>query len=145
MSKFATVVVVVAAALLASCAGIMTIPGKAYALSDGTELAFTIQRSAGTGGMEAMNPKTGERFTGQYTATEIGGGSSIVQLTNWRTGSMTTGRVNTSSDSAIARGILRGDKGTVIDVHLDIEPGLMPRGHGEGVDNKGNRYQFQFG
>ena len=91
-----------------------------YSLKDGTELTFEIQRSYGTGDMSAQNPKTGEKFTGQYTATRVAG------------------------NYADAHGILRGNKGTVVNVTLEIQAGLMPKGHGEGVDNNGNRYQFQF-
>lgn len=124
---------------LAACA----LPGKMYSLNDGTESAFEIQRSSGTGGMTAHNPKTGERFTGQYTATAIGGGTSRIDIDLGGTKSG-TGTVYTPPSYANARGILRGDKGTVISVYLDIRPGLRPTGHGEGVENIGNRYQFQF-
>lgn len=134
-----------AALLLTACAALpgKMLPGKMYTLSDGTESQFEIQRSNGSGGMTAHNPVTGESFTGRYTALFIGGTVSTVSESNWKRGN-TTASVNTSPTTAEARGILRGNKGTVITVHLDIEPGLVPRGQGEGIDNNGTRYQFQF-
>ena len=113
-------------------------------LPDAADHALKIERSRGTGGLWATNPKTGERLKGQYTGRYEDGGSSTAEVRNNATGA--TGTVNTYSPptSANARGYLRGDKGTVIDVYLDITPGIIPRGTGEGIDNKGNRYRVSF-
>lgn len=153
--KFFVLVVVV---LLSACG--TTLPGKLYSLHDGTAMEFQIERSYGTGGMSAQNLKTGESFSGQYTgtykgggtATTIGRGSYTGSTSNYATGSMYqhSGSVNTTSTTfipprdATARGVLVGDKGTVIELYMEIRPGIVPKGHGEGIDNKGIRYQVQF-
>jgi hypothetical protein len=141
-SRRALILSVALAISLVGC-GVM-LPGKMYSTSDGTESRFEIQTSHGSGDMTAFSPKTGERFTGQYTGTYTGGGSALVSTFNFQTGATSTGTVYMPPSGANARGILRGDKGTVIEVYLDIQTGLRPRGHGEGIDNKGNRYQIQF-
>ena len=139
-----------AAALLSGCAGGM-LQGSMYRLDNGAQWPFGIQTSYGTGALTASDPQSGETFTGQYTGTAHGGGSSfgtVNGMSRSMSGQMvmTTGTVQTFSapDSATARGILRGDKGTVIEIYLDIKPGLIPKGHGQGQDNKGRRYQIQF-
>lgn len=138
---------------LAGCAGTM-LPGKLYALADATELEFAIETSRGTGRMTARNPATGETFEGQYTGTYDGGGRTVSRVNTFdpmkpmnksnAPGQGYTVVSNTTPDHATARGILRGSAGTVIELWLDIQPGLRPKGHGEGRDNKGQRYQVQF-
>lgn len=132
--------VIVVTTILAACG--TTLPGKLYSLQDGVVMDFQIERSYGTGGMFAQNQKTGEKLTGQYTGTYKGGGTAT-----------TFGSGNHFSFSSItfippsdatARGVLMGDKGTVIELYMEIRPGIVPKGHGEGIDNKGNRYQVQF-
>lgn len=136
------------------------LPGKLYSLDDGVVMEFQIERSYGTGGMYAQNFKTGENFSGQYTgvykgggtATTFGSGSYTGSSTNISTGTMYqhSGQVTSNSttfippSNATARGVLIGDKGTVIELYMEIRPGIVPKGQGEGVDNKGNRYQIQF-
>lgn len=143
--------------LLAGCAtgpqpvsGPVMIPGRIYCLKDGAELQFAIERSSGQGMMTALNPVTGERFTGTYSAmvTEGGGVEQSTIANNWGT---TTGTVSktTLATKAIGRGVLRGDKGTVISLTMDIKPSyhpaINPSGFGEGTDNNGLKYQIQFG
>lgn len=143
--------------LLSACAsgprqeaGPVMIPGRIYCLKDGAELQFAIERSSGLGSMTAFNPVTGERFTGTYSAmiTEGGGVEQSTVANNWGT---TTGTVNTvkAATKAEGRGILRGDKGTVINLRMDIRPSydarINPSGFGEGTDNHGLGYQVQFG
>lgn len=144
--------------LLTACA--TKLPGKLYSLSDGVVMEFQIERSHGTGGMYAQNHKTGENFSGQYTgtykgggiATTIGSGRYTGSTTSHSTGNMYRHSGNISSTSttfappsdATARGVLMGDKDTVIELYMEIRPGIVPKGHGEGIDNKGNRYQVQF-
>lgn len=126
---------------LFGCAGAM-LPGKMYSLKDGVEMNFEIQTSYGTGSMTAYNPSTGESFTGQYTGTYKGGGYAHGTIS----GPMKTSTVTMYSPptEANARGVLKGDKGTVISIYLDIRPGLRPTGHGEGIDNNNVRYQIHF-
>lgn len=137
-----------------------TIPGKLYSLQDGTVMEFKIERSYGTGGMSAQNHKSGEVFSGQYTGTYKGGGAATTvgtgqvsgSTSNFATGStyQHSGQFTSNTttfippSNATARGILIGDKGTVIELYMDIRPGIVPKGHGEGIDNKGFRYQVQF-
>ena len=120
------------------------LPGKMFSLNDGAQFEFEIQTSYGTGIMTAFNPANGEKFSGQYTGIYKGGGTEQGVYTNsW---GFTTGSVTTKSapTGAVAKGVLVGDKGTVINVNMDIQPGARPTGFGEGVDNKGARYQIQF-
>ena len=72
--------------------------------------------------MTAYNPKTQENFKGQYTGV----------------------RGANKYDVAQTKAILIGDKGTVLDVNMEIEPGLKPRGIGNAIDNNGVKYQIQF-
>lgn len=149
---------IVATLILTACG--TTLPGKLYSLQDGVVMDFQIEKSHGTGGMYAQNNKTGEKFTGQYTGTYKGGGMETTigsgsyrgSSTSYTTGSMYQHSGNVSSSStkfmppsdATARGVLMGDNGTVIELYMEIRPGIVPKGHGEGIDNKGNRYQVQF-
>jgi len=142
---------------LAGCAvgpppvsGPVMIPGRMYCLKDGTEFQLAIERSSGVGMMTGLNTVTGERFTGTYSAMVTEGGA-VEQSTianNWGT---TTGTVSktTLATKAIGRGVLRGDKGTVISFSVDIKPSyhpsINPSGFGEGTDNNGLKYQIQFG
>ena len=144
--------------LLSACG--TKLPGKLYSLEDGVILDFQIERSYGTGGMYAQNLKTGEYFSGQYTGTYKGGGTATTSgsgqysgtTTNVSTGTMyqNTGNISSSATTfipptdATARGVLIGDKGTVIELYMEIRPGIVPKGHGEGIDNKSRRYQVQF-
>lgn len=126
------------------------IPGRIYCLKDGTELQFAIERTNGQGSMTATNLTTGERFTGTYSAmvTEGGAVEHSTLANNWGT---TTGTVSktTMATKAVGRGILRGDKGTIISLTLEIKPSynpaINPSGFGEGTDNHGLVYQIQFG
>ena len=124
-------------------ASLGTLNGSMFSMKDGAELSFQIERSSGTGGMWATNLKTGEMFKGQYTGRYNDGGSSFATVRG-STGATGTVTVFTPPTSANARGFLRGDKGTVIDIYLDITPGIVPRGTGEGMDNSGIRYRVQF-
>ena len=127
---------------VSSCAGGM-LPGQMYSLDDGSELNFKIEKSRGTGSMTAYNTVTGERFNGQYTGKYTGGERSFGTVSG-QGDNISTIQSFTPPSGATARGILRGDQGTVIEVYLDITPGFRPTGFGEGLDNKGRRYQLQF-
>jgi hypothetical protein len=116
------------------------IPGKMFSLKDGTELAFSAQYSTGSGILTANNPSTGENFTGQYTGIYTGGGVSTTKGGGLFSSSVTT---TTAPTGAKIAGILKGDKGTIINITMEIQPGLNPTGFGEGVDNNGVHYQIQ--
>ncbi|RRQ20408.1 hypothetical protein D5687_09515 [Guyparkeria sp. SCN-R1] len=147
------------AALFITGCGTM-IKGDLLAVQSGTVMDFQIERSHGTGDMTAYNPETGEAFEGRYTGSYQGGGVAVTNSTGSFSGSSRdtssgtmyrhSGNVSGSSttfvppSNATARGFLRGDQGTVITLYMDIRPGIMPKGHGEGVDQDGNRYQVQF-
>jgi len=122
-------------------------------------MEFQIERSYGTGGMYAQNPKTGENFSGQYTGTYKDGGSATTSSSGNYSGTVLntqgkiyqhSGQISSTSTTyippsdATARGVLIGDRGTVIELYMEIRPGIIPKGHGEGIDKKGNRYQVQF-
>lgn len=150
--------IIIILTLLTACG--TKLPGKLYSIQDGVTMDFEIERSYGTGAMFAENRKTGEKFTGQYTGTYKGGGTATTMSSGLRRGTTTSvergsiyqhsGTISSSSTTfippsdATARGILMGDKGTVIELYMEIRPGIVPKGHGEGIDNKGNRYQVQF-
>ena len=151
-----TIFIVLALTLTACSAKLL---GKLYSLDDGTAMDFQIERSNGTGGMFAQNSKTGESFTGQYTGTYKGGGTatttedgSYAGSTNRANGTLyqQSGKFKSNRTTfiaptdATARGVLIGDKGTVIELYMEIRPGIVPKGHGEGVDNHDKRYQVQF-
>jgi len=136
-------VLALSSVFLAACGTML--PGTMYSLDSGVEMPFEIETSRSTGSLKATNPETGEIFTGQYTGKFTGGGYSQGTI---RTASASTGisrfQSFTPPTGANARGILKGDQGTVISIYLDITPGFRPTGFGEGVDNKGVEYQIQF-
>jgi hypothetical protein len=134
------------------------LPGEIISLKDGTKLTYEIQftsSSQGRGIMKAFNPASNESFQGQYRVILTGGGSStgvVRDSWGWTAGTVTT----TSDPKAAARGFLKGDKGTVIDISIDLTPVksnaqdgvfFFFSGQGTGTDNNNNnnRYQVYFG
>jgi hypothetical protein len=124
--------------LLCGCGRML--PGAMYDLRNGQKLDFAIETSRGAGSMTAYNPSTGETFDGVYSGVFHGGGVAVARAGN--------GGCNITAfappSGADASGILKGDKGTVISVYLDINPGFRPTGHGIGRDNNGVQYQVHF-
>lgn len=133
------------------------LPCEMILLKDGTKLMCEVQFTSsiqGRGTMTTFNPVSNESFQGQYRVILTGGGSSTgVVRDSW---GWTTGTVKTTSgpSAAAARGILKGDKGTVIDVSIDLTPVksnaqddvfFFFSGQGTGTDNHSNRYQIYFG
>jgi len=119
------------------CVGRM-LPGRMYATAIGNTLQFQIQTSYGNGRMEAYDPKTDERFSGEYSGFYKGQnsvygsvGGTGVALIQPPTG-------------ANAFGILVGDKGRTIRLYFEIKPGIRPTGYGVGSDQNGNRYEVFF-
>lgn len=106
---------------LPTLAGSM-IPGKLYSLADGSVITCNLELSTGQGKIEAINPKTGEVFAGHYTVIFV---SDLM------------GR---------GRGMMKGNKGTVIFLSIEFSKGTvwnLPVGYGDGEDNKGFKYQYQ--
>lgn len=127
---------ILAVTFLVSCAS-RPLTGRMYELRDGTQLEFVIYTSTGNGKMTAKHPKTGEVFEGEYS------GNVDNNVTVGNVGGKTFVAV-TPPSTANAGGILRGNKGTVIQIWLEIKPGYTPTGHGDGVDQQGNKYQIHF-
>ena len=152
MKAYLKILAASALALFLNACGTV-LPGKLYQLSDATVLEFEIETSTGTGAMRATHPKTGEKFTGQYTGVTRGSAPIVVMQqppagnTHFERG-MQQGAAQAAAQGrptyATARGILIGDKGTTIQLLMEIQPSLRPKGSGEGTDNKGERYQVQF-
>jgi hypothetical protein len=114
------------------------IPGKMWSLKDGSVLVFAAQYSHWFRHHDCIQSKaTGERFKGQYTGVRNITFSKSSSFWNSKT-------VATASNQAKIMGILRGDKGTVISIKCIVNTGRNPTGFGEGVDNKGVKYQIQF-
>jgi len=106
---------------LAGCAGGM-LQGQMYRLDTGAQWPFGIQTSYGTGKLTATDPQSGEVFSGQYTGVYHGGGRSFGTAFNAQLLTTTTVQTFTPPSNATARGILRGNRGTVIQIYLDIRP-----------------------
>lgn len=105
-----------------SCFAGTMIPGRLYLLKDGSEITCNLEFSTGQGKIEASNPKTGEVFKGHYTVIFV---SDIM------------GR---------GRGVMFGDKGTIIFLNIEFSKGTiwnLPVGYGDGEDNNGLKYQYQ--
>jgi hypothetical protein len=123
------------------------ITGEMINTATGDTWLYEIEKSRGKGGMWAANPKTGEVLKGQYTGRFTGGSESVGTISGtgssgWRR----TVNVETWSPptGATAQGYLKGDLGTVVEMYLDITPGMRPTGSGQAIDNRGNKYQVQF-
>jgi hypothetical protein len=104
-----------------------------------------IELSTGAGKITAVDQKTGETFSGNYTAVSEDKYIQYTRDTFW--GPERTQQAIEASSSVPATAILVGDKGIVININMRIRPGdrnTLPIGYGEGVDNKGKKYNFQF-
>ena len=131
--------------LLCGCAadpfaGGTFVPGKMTSLSDGTVFPMQIELSYGSGRLTATDPVTGEILTGTYTAILE---THVIQHQS----TSLFGEDETATDtSGIAQGsaVLVGNKGTVVNLKLQIKPGTQPSGFGEAEDNHGKKYNIQF-
>lgn len=120
------------------------IQGKMFSLKDGTAMDFSFQYSSGTGAMTAFDSASNESYKGQYTATMSRETTRSTVKNSW---GHATGTIETESVPATTgRGILIGDKGTVIDVVFEFKLSDAGRhqGSGTGTDNRNIRYQIQF-
>ena len=137
--------IALAVLLLCGCAadpfaGGTFVPGRMTSLSDGTIFPMQIELSYGTGKMMATDPVTGETFQGTYTAIQD---QHVIQHQS----TSLFGDDDTAVDtSGIAQGsaVLVGNKGTVVNLKLQIKPGPRPTGFGEAEDNHGKKYNIQF-
>lgn len=131
---------------LSGCAstGGEMLPGAIYS-QNGKMLQFQIQRARRSGAVIALDPATGEHFTGQYTGIieGVSGGSNTFAIAGNATAQ---GFSNTSfsSNVADANAIFTGDKGTTLTCTMKIEAGWRPHGIGHCQDNKNVNYQLQF-
>lgn len=108
-----------AAALLAACSMGVMLPG-AIISEQGNVLEFKIEVARRSGAVSAHDPKTGERFSGNYVAIVMG------------------------SNIANTNAYLTGDKGTTLNCQMKIEGGFSPHGIGGCTDQRGGRYRLQF-
>ncbi len=117
--------------------------GKIIRLSTGLILPMQIQLSRnGAGQMTATNPKTGELFDGTYRA--ISENKTIQYSKNSFWGNTKTETAQEVSNMVPASAVLIGNKGTVLNIQMKIQPGNPPIGYGEAQDNKGRKYSVQF-
>jgi hypothetical protein len=122
--------------------------------SDGNVLNFLIQKKmviggSASGGVYATNTVTGKEFEGQYTGI-MDSGSSRGWATGsaWGSGGYATGTAESygrwQSEIANTQAFLNNNKGTIIQLRLQIHAGWIPHGFGGGRDNHGKDYQVQF-
>lgn len=121
--------------------------GTLTCLADGTAMPFRIEKKmawggSATGGVAATHPVTSERFTGQYTGI-LPSSRGTAQL-HTPSGRWLYGNYQETGRNANAVATLTGDKGTVIQLEMQILAGWTPHGIGSGADNRGQRYQVQF-
>lgn len=115
--------------------GCATIAGpvqsRLYNLRDGSVIILTNERSTSRGRITGIGPD-GERFLGEYTFHT---GDTFVN-SSLGSGVVTPGNL-------YGTGVIRGDKGTVIEEEFYAS---RTTGHGGGKakDNKGNQYRIQF-
>ena len=142
-------VVAILAILLAGCAtepdpyamGNM-LPGKIISLSDGVVFPAQAEISTGSGRMTATNPVSGEVFEGRYTALQENKVVQHVDNSFWGNGD--TSQSVETSDVAHGSAVLVGNKGTVLNIKLEVKAGRPPIAYGDGEDNNGKKYNVQF-
>lgn len=118
------------------------IPGRITSLADGRTLPMQIQLSYGSGRMTAVDPKTSEMFDGTYTAIQQ---TQVTQHTQPSLfGDEDVGQSVATSDVAQASAVLVGNKGTILNIKMQIKAGSPPIGFGEAEDNHGAKYNVQF-
>jgi hypothetical protein len=139
------IAVVTLALLLGACAsggyepGAM-LTGRIISLADGTIFPMQYEFAASSGKMTATNPVTGEIFQGTYTGIQE---THVVQHESNSFWGDSDQSVETS-DVAHAVAVLAGNKGTVLNLKIQVKIGNPPTGFGDGEDNKGVKYSVQF-
>lgn len=145
---------VLLAFLLPGCGTML--PGQIYS-TDGAVLPFEIEQSTGAGRVAATDPRTGEQFTGTYTAireqqTSMNFGTIFSQqnrstdagLAQTSGASTRVGTAISGSNIANATAFLKGDRGTMLTCEMQIQAGFAPHGIGACQDNNGKQYRLQF-
>lgn len=121
------------------------IPGRMIALNDGKLYPLQIQLSTfanPTGKMIATDPASGEIMEGYYTALPS---TTYTQTARpGLLGPQAAGTATQISDTVPASATLVGNKGTVVQLRMQIKAGTPPIGFGEGEDNHGIKYSVQF-
>lgn len=143
MKKLLAIVVLALAACTAPVNTLGTmISGSLTSLSDGVVLPMQIEVTYGSGKITATDPRNGEVFSGTYTAIL----ETQVQQHTQQTflGPEVTGQTVQTSGIATGTAVLVGNKGHVMNVTMKIQPGNPPRGFGEAIDNRGQKYNLQF-
>ncbi|MGA7674628.1 MAG: hypothetical protein WCA78_06225 [Rhizomicrobium sp.] len=118
------------------------LPGKITSLSDGKIFPAQAEISTGSGRMTAINPDTGEVFEGRYTAIQEN--KVIQQVDNSFWGDGDTSQAVETSDTAHASAVLVGNKGTVLNIKMEVKAGHPPIAYGDAEDNAGKKYNVQF-
>ena len=132
------------ALVAAGCATGGMIPGTIYS-SDGKTLQFEIERAHRTGAAKAVDPSTGERFSGTYVGLmERIDATSTAFVSGQNRFASGFGTASIGSNIANATAYLKGDKGTMLTCRMQIEAGLSPHGIGGCDDNRGGKYKLQF-
>lgn len=118
------------------------IPGKIVSLSDGMVYPMQIEVTKGSGKMTATNPTTGEYFEGTYTA--IRETRQIQYSRQGLLGAEATQKAVEIGDTAPLSAVLVGNKGTVLNIKMQVKAGNPPIGYGDAEDNKGRKFNVQF-
>jgi hypothetical protein len=136
----ATVIVATAVAACQTMQPVQSVyfPGRVYEVRTGKTLQFSIEKSHGSGRMEALDSVSGEKFSGEYYGFHTGQGAVYGHV-----GAADVALV-TPPTGANAYGILVGDKGTTIRLYFQINTGWRPTGHATGADQNGNAYEAFF-
>ncbi|MGC9952758.1 MAG: hypothetical protein ABSD21_00565 [Rhizomicrobium sp.] len=118
------------------------LPGTITSLSDGKIFPAQAEISTGSGKMTATNPVTGEVFEGRYTALQDTHVVQNVDTSFWGNGD--TSQSVETSDIAHGSAVLIGNKGTVLNIKLEVKAGHPPSAYGDAEDNNGKKYNVQF-
>jgi hypothetical protein len=118
------------------------LPGTITSLSDGKIFPAQVEITYGSGRMTATNPVTGEVFEGRYTAIQENKVIQHVDNSFWGNGD--TDQAVETSDLAHASAILVGNKGTVLNIKMEVKAGHPPIAYGDAEDNNGKKYNVQF-
>jgi hypothetical protein len=118
------------------------LPGKIISLSDGVVFPAQVEITYGSGRMTATNPVSGEVFEGRYTAIQENKTIQHVDNSFWGNGD--TSQAIETSDIAHGSAVLVGNKGTVLNIKLEVKAGHPPIAYGDGEDNAGKKYNVQF-
>jgi hypothetical protein len=101
-----------------------------------------VEITYGSGRMTATNPVTGEVFDGRYTAIQENKVIQHVDNSFWGNGD--TSQAVETSDIAHGSAVLVGNKGTVLNIKMEVKAGHPPIAYGDAEDNAGKKYNVQF-